>query len=721
MAENHSAAEPTDAANENPPCSAFATAFVKWVLCFAMWLVLDVGIEFLESWVSASAGTVYGITAGSFLLWSGSILVIVFLAIANLLVDGKKELQLKTTSKYPRIRLRTFPILVDGPFGVVSAAEFIGICLFVVFAIWAVYAYMMQNLNVVAELSSSSEGKWILMLLLTGLRFGSIGMYCLAFLFLPISRGSVLLSLIDIPFEQATRLCFVIAWAMEGQLLDEILEWADEDIAILPGVISLLAGLLMWVTTLPLVRKKKFELFFYTHQLYAVFVIFLALHVGDFLFSVAAGGIFLFVTDQFLRFCQSQRTLDVISTTCLPGGSVELVFSKPANLQYTALSFVFLQIWELSWLQWHPFSVSSSSLAGRKHLSVLIKVLGEWTSNLKNKVGTEGENEPRSQSHSKITASVKGPYRHEIPYHLTYENLILVAGGSGISPFSAVLSDILHLTNQGKPCLPKNVLVIWAIRKSNELHLLSTLDIESICPNFSDKLDLEFHVFVTRESHPPLEEGNIDEGISASVSPLLRGRGMSILVGTGNCIWSGAYVISSMGGFVVSMTLLDIFYIIPLSRVSRWYKALLLVGCMVGSVIIFGGPVIYLCHRWEKKAIAVEEAEDGEKDDGLQQSEHFNTMQDTIVPKDRAVSRTTHYGARPNFAEIFTSVSERWGNVDIGMIVCGPATLQSSVAKQCRSQNLRRGALHPVFITTAAVSICSYLVNALQSRPHQNL
>jgi hypothetical protein len=72
-----------------------------------------------------------------------------------------------------------------------------------------------------------------------GLRFGSIGLYCLAFLFLPVARGSVLLRLIDIPVEHATRyhvwlghltmllftlhgLFYVIAWAIEGNLLQEV-------------------------------------------------------------------------------------------------------------------------------------------------------------------------------------------------------------------------------------------------------------------------------------------------------------------------------------------------------------------------------------------------------------------------------------------------------------------------------------------------------------------
>lgn len=99
----------------------------------------------------------------------------------------------------------------------------------------------------------------------------------------------------------------------------------------LPGVISLVAGLLMWVTSLQYVRKHYFELFFYTHQLYIVFVVFLALHVGDYLFSIVAGGIFLFILDRFLRFCQSRRTVDVISAKSFPCGTLELVLSKPPS------------------------------------------------------------------------------------------------------------------------------------------------------------------------------------------------------------------------------------------------------------------------------------------------------------------------------------------------------------------------------------------------------
>lgn len=83
------------------------------------------------------------------------------------------------------------------------------------------------------------------MLELSGLRLGSIGLYCTALLFLPVARGSVLLRVVDIPFEQAARyhvwlghltmllftlhgLCYVIAWAMQGRLLHEVSPYAAE-------------------------------------------------------------------------------------------------------------------------------------------------------------------------------------------------------------------------------------------------------------------------------------------------------------------------------------------------------------------------------------------------------------------------------------------------------------------------------------------------------------
>ncbi|KAG2675541.1 hypothetical protein I3843_12G009600 [Carya illinoinensis] len=710
----------------------FYVSLAKWILKFIIWVIFIAWValiflfpaqfvnQLFEKYIQTTRGTVFGITGSIFMLFSGPILVIAFLAIVYLLITAKEELPEKKASKNPSFRLWTFPVLVDGPFGVVSATEFIGILLFVVYVIWAVYAYTVQILSSVSQFPFTFEQKSCFILEFLGLRFGSIGLYCIAFLFLPIARGSVLLRLIDIPFEHATRyhvwlghltmllftlhgLFYVIAWTIEGQLIQEILEWKDIGVANLAGVISLLAGLMMWVTSLHPVRKNKFELFFYTHQLYIVFVIFLALHVGDFIFSISAGGIFLFILDRFLRFCQSRKTVDIISAKCLPCGTVELVLSKPASLRYNALSFIFLQVRELSWLQWHPFSVSSSPLDGKYHLSILIKVLGEWTAKLKGNILNSSDAELQKEEdeddllpQTLMTASVEGPYGHEVPYHLMYENLILVAGGIGISPFLAVLSDILHSLREGKRCLLQNILIVWAVKRSNELSLVSTIDMESICPMFSNRLNLEISIYVTRESEPPLEEGNDNKAMNAPFCSASDRCSMSVLVGTGNSIWSGLYVISSTIGLVILMGLVDIFYINPFSISSWWYKGLLFIICMLASVFVVGGLVVGLWHLWERKNASREEGEDDRVKVGKMQHNsnvaHKDSGQNTLPS-----SAQTYYGSRPDFKEIFGNISEKWGRVDVGVIVCGPPTLQSSVAKEIRSHSLRRQRHDPIF------------------------
>ena len=124
----------------------------------------------------------------------------------------------------------------------------------------------------------------------------------------------------------------------------QLISWTSTDCANLAGVINICFGWLIWITSLPSVRPKNFELFYYTHHLYIIFVIFFAMHVGNFSFCIAAGSIFLFMIDRFLRFCQSQRSVDVISTTYFPCGVMELVLSRPASNDTFRLNMLPLDI-----------------------------------------------------------------------------------------------------------------------------------------------------------------------------------------------------------------------------------------------------------------------------------------------------------------------------------------------------------------------------------------
>ncbi|XP_076911904.1 ferric reduction oxidase 6-like [Bidens hawaiensis] len=317
------------------------------------------------------------------------------------------------------------------------------------------------------------------------------------------------------------------------------------------------------------------------------------------------------------------------------------------GLQYNALGWVFIQIRELSWLQWHPFSVSSSPLDGKHHLAILIKVLGDWTEKLRERIssvpGEKDESQGLLQPNLSLKASIEGPYGHESPYHLTYENLILVAGGIGISPFLAILSDILHRIRDSKPCMPRNILIVWAIKNSDELPLLHSLDMNSLCPYFYNILNLEIQTYVTRESEPPLEEGDILKYVSSSVFPAPTRGGMSSLVGTGNIIWAGSYMVLSTIGLVVLYALLNVFYINPYNVTQWWYKGILFMVCMAASIVLFGGFVIGLWHFWDVKTGKT--VDDENKISGLK---HDESNVDKNPSKDDFIN-VIKYGQRPNF------------------------------------------------------------------------
>uniref|UniRef100_A0A0E0H1D6 ferric-chelate reductase (NADH) n=1 Tax=Oryza nivara TaxID=4536 RepID=A0A0E0H1D6_ORYNI len=714
-------------AKGSPP-PALARTVLK-VLMWAVFLTWAAAIFFyptkpaqaaFEGWMAATKQSLFGITGSIFLAFSAPILIVAALAYVYISAFPSDHIHVeKNKLKTLCFRLWTFPVLVDGPFGVVSAVEFIGIVLFIVYVVYSMTYYAVESVSLISKFGQISLTYSELLLYIIGLRFGSVGLFCMAFLFLPVSRGSVLLRLIDIPFEHATRyhvwlghltmalftlhgLCYVIAWSLEGNLLGELAAWKEIGVANLPGVISLAAGLLMWVTSLHPVRKTYFELFFYTHQLYIIFVVFLAFHVGDFIFSFSAGPIFLFMLDRFLRFWQSRAKVDIISASCRPCGTVELVFSKPASLRYNALSFIFVQVRELSFLEWHPFSVSSSPMDGRYHMSILIKVLGSWTEKLRGII-TDAQEQGRNGSESetgRITACVEGPYGHESPYHLMYENLILVAGGIGISPFLAILSDIIHRIEEGKPCMPKNVLVLWSVKKSNELSLLSAVDAQFISSSVSDKLHLDIQAFVTQESQPPLEEGIVGDDRKATGMFVKNGTTMSGLVGTGNNFWAGMYFAASTLGFVLAYALAQAYYVRRLNVFAWWHLGLVFVLCMAAGVALPGGLVVLLWHlsekrkaeddRWDAAAAAVPRAQDGEEE--AEQTTNGADAADGGVSL--AAVKTTRYGCRPQFEAEFAAFAEKAGGgaADVGVLVCGPPGLQASVARECRSHNLgRRG------------------------------
>lgn len=96
-------------------------------------------------------------------------------------------------------------------------------------------------------------------------------------------------------------------------------------------------------------------------------------------------------------------------------------------------------------------------------------------------------------------------------------------------------------------------------------------------------------------------------------------------------------------GLLISVGLLDIYYINPFGITYWWYKGLLFLVCMVASVLIFGGLVISLWHLWERDV-----SEEESKDEKAEITQH-NEPQTDKDPHQKHISSTFHYGQRPDF------------------------------------------------------------------------
>lgn len=183
------------------------------------------------------------------------------------------------------------------------------------------------------------------------IRIGLVGNACLAFLFIPVVRGSSLLPVIGRTSESSIKyhiwlghlvmtiftvhgLCFVVYWASMHEI-SQMVTWSKTEMSNVAGEIALLSGLVMWATSYPSIRRRFFEVFFYSHYLYIVFMFFYVLHVGIAFCFIVFPGFYMFMVDRFLRLLQSRDNVRLLYARVLPSNTVELTFSKAKGKSFT--------------------------------------------------------------------------------------------------------------------------------------------------------------------------------------------------------------------------------------------------------------------------------------------------------------------------------------------------------------------------------------------------
>lgn len=90
----------------------------------------------------------------------------------------------------------------------------------------------------------------------------------------------------------------------------------------------------------------------------------------------------IYLLERLARVYRQTKDVHVLGAKVLPGRVLALKLSKPKHFKYRSGNYIFINVPEISRFEWHPFSLTSAP--GADHLTVHIKVCGDWTEELLN-------------------------------------------------------------------------------------------------------------------------------------------------------------------------------------------------------------------------------------------------------------------------------------------------------------------------------------------------
>ncbi|KAL2233863.1 ferric reduction oxidase 2 [Sesamum indicum] len=668
-----------------------------------LWVMMPT-YTYRQTWLphlrAHTTSTYFGTTQGAtYLVFTFPVLLIALFGCLYLHLSNKSiHIHDHTHSKANgdrRFAIWKRPMIIQG-LGIVSRIELAFFLMFIALLVWNLANYLHLSFENITPKSAAETGEklWEAKLDTAALRLGLVGNIALSFLFFPVTRGSSVLPLFGLTSEASVKyhiwlghivmmfftahgLCYIIFWASTHQI-SEMLKWEKTGISNVAGELSLLAGLMLWGATFPRIRRKTFELFFYTHHLYILFLIFFVLHVGISYACIMLPGFFLFMIDRYLRFLQSRRGVRLLSARVLPCQTVELNFSKSKGLSYTPTSIMFLNVPSISKLQWHPFTITSSSNLESDKLSVIVKVEGSWSNKLHQLLSSPSPVD-------RLEASVEGPYGPPSTDFLRHDLLVMVSGGSGITPFISIIRELVYTGEMLKLKTPK-VLLISAFKNSTDLTILDLILPISGAPSEIFKSGLQIEAYVTREKHSTTQETKLVRTIWFKPNP--SDAPMSPILGQNNWLWLGAIISSSFIIYLIFIGILTRYYIYPIDHntntIYRSASRALLHILFLCIGIVIAATTVFL---WNKSGNARESVQiqnlEGATPQASPNSWYYNADRELESLPQQSLSQSinVHYGERPDLKRFLFERKES----SVGVLVCGPKKMRHEVANICSS------------------------------------
>uniref|UniRef100_A0A0B7AIC9 NAD(P)H oxidase (H2O2-forming) n=1 Tax=Arion vulgaris TaxID=1028688 RepID=A0A0B7AIC9_9EUPU len=248
--------------------------------------------------------------------------------------------------------------------------------------------------------------------------------------------------------------------------------WTFQTITGITGVLLVLVLVVLYVFASPYARQNVFKYFKTTHRLYIVVYILMFLHGAARLVQPPLwsyfflGPMVLFVLDKLVSVSRNKVLLPVHKATMLPSGVTSLVFKRPLTFNYQSGQWVRIACPKLGKGEYHPFTLTSAP--HEEHLSLHIRAVGPWTSNLRKLFDYTGKS-----SYPKIY--LDGPFGESHQDWFRYPVSVLVGGGIGVTPFASILKDIANRTNDISRLPCQKVYFVWVTRTQQSFEWMTEI------------------------------------------------------------------------------------------------------------------------------------------------------------------------------------------------------------------------------------------------------
>ncbi|KAG6432880.1 hypothetical protein SASPL_104470 [Salvia splendens] len=225
----------------------------------------------------------------------------------------------------------------------------------------------------------------------------------------------------------------------------------------------------------PFHALSGFNAFWYAHHLLAVVYLLLLVH-GWFLFLTpewyekttwmyVSVPMLIYTTERILTLHDRNYKVDINKAVIYTGNVLALYMSKPSGFKYKSGMYLFVKCPDISNFEWHPFSITSAP--DDEYLSVHVRTLGDWTTELKNRFEKACEPQAKRQSRGDLVRMetkayketpqefpkivVKGPYGAPAQDYKKYDILLLIGLGIGATPFISIIKDIVNNESRSVP------------------------------------------------------------------------------------------------------------------------------------------------------------------------------------------------------------------------------------------------------------------------------